>query len=137
MRTKENLLASGHHHHGVGKPRASGKAIGSSIGSILIAIVASSHHWVHMLLIALGLGAVGAGLFTMPIPIRIGLVAVSVAVSIGMLFVAWHKRTKNKAVAWVYFISSIVSLVIIGTSLPTLVQSAAPSVHQEHHHDGM
>ncbi|MCL6444449.1 MAG: hypothetical protein K6T83_13525 [Alicyclobacillus sp.] len=137
MNGEGSLSRSSHYHHGASRSRASEKAIGSSIGSILIAIVTSSHHWVHMLLIALGLGAVGAGLFTMPIPIRIGLLVVSVVVSIGMLFVAWRKRTNNKAVAWVYFISSVVSLVIIATSVPTLVQSAAPSVHQEHHHNGM
>lgn len=119
--------------------KSSGKDFWRSVGSILIAIVASSHHWLHMLLLTLGLGVLGVGITTMPLTLRIVLVVFSFVVSIGMLFVAWRKRIHNKVVAWVYFFSSVLSLVILATSLPVLVQTntPAPSAHEQHHHSDM
>ncbi|UOF92285.1 hypothetical protein LSG31_09035 [Fodinisporobacter ferrooxydans] len=93
-----------------------GKGIRGSILSILFAFIASSHHWLHTLLIAFGLTSLGASLISMPPAIRTGFMILSLIISFWMLFVAWRKRITNRPAAWVYLISSLISIIVVVTS---------------------
>jgi hypothetical protein len=61
------------------------KGILKAIGSVLIAIFASSHHWVHTLLIALGLTSLGTGLFSLSPWVKIVFMLISLVISVLML----------------------------------------------------
>jgi phosphotransferase system glucose/maltose/N-acetylglucosamine-specific IIC component len=119
------------------------KGILKAIGSILIAIVASSHHWVHTLLIALGLTSLGTGLLSLPPWIKIGFMLISLFISFLMLRVAKRKWNHHRSVSWVYLISSILSIIIVLTSLFQVFTSNNPNQqnkdqkveHQQHHNN--
>jgi hypothetical protein len=119
------------------------KGILKAIGSILIAIVASSHHWLHTLLIALGLTSLGTGLLSLPPWIKIGFMLFSLFISILMLRVAKRKWNHHRSVSWVYLISSILSIIIVLTSLLQVFTSNDPNQqnndkqaeHQQHHNN--
>ena len=116
------------------------KGILKAIGSVLLAIVASSHHWVHTLLIALGLTTLGSGLLSLSPGVKLGFMLVSLLVSVWMIRVALRKWHHHRSVAWVYLISSIVSIVIVLTALPQVIAGNNPNQppvqqtdHQQHH----
>ncbi|MCL6588054.1 MAG: hypothetical protein K6T72_16385, partial [Anoxybacillus sp.] len=101
----------------VDTPSGEKKSIFKAIGSILFAIIASSHHWVHTLLIALGLTTLGSGLFSMSPSVKISLMAVSLIISIWMTWSAISKWNHHRSIAWIYLVSSIISIVIVVTAL--------------------
>lgn len=112
-----------------------------AFGSVLLAIIASSHHWVHTLLLALGLTTLGAGLFSVSPVVKIAFLLVSLLVSIWFLVLAMRKWHKHRPAAWVYLISSIISIVIVVSSLPQTFsdmggtpQRDLSKLHQQHHH---
>lgn len=116
------------------------KGILKAIGSILVAIVASSHHWVHTLLIALGLTSLGTGLFSLSPWVKIVFMAISLIISILMIRVAVRKWNHHRSVSWVYIISSILSIIIVVSALPQAFAANNPSqqnnqtsIHQQHH----
>ncbi|MDT8899653.1 hypothetical protein [Anaeroselena agilis] len=116
------------------------KSVLEAVGSVLLAIVASSHHWVHTILIALGLTTIGSGLLSLPGPFKILFLLVSLAISVRFIFVARQKWRQDRAVAWVYLISSVISIVLVATAVPQTAgelfnQSAQPIIegHQQHH----
>jgi hypothetical protein len=119
------------------------KGILKAIGSILIAIVASSHHWLHTLLIALGLTSLGTGLLSLPPWIKIGFMLFSFFISIMMLRVAKRKWNHHRSVSWVYLISSILSIIIVLASMLQVFTNNNPSQqnhdqqveHQQHHNN--
>lgn len=118
-----------------------------AIGSVLFAIIASSHHWLHTLLLALGLTTLGTGLFSLSPAYRLIFLGVSLLFSIWFIFVAKKKWKNNRAAAWVYLVSSILSIIIVATSIPQVLTSLSnmdqkveqnnnlenPSEHQQHH----
>lgn len=130
-----------------GKKPGRGKALLKSIISILFAIIATSHHWLHVLLISLGLTSVGAALFNLPPVLRIVLLFISLAVSIRFIFVAKRKWKRERSVAWVYVVSSILSIVIVFSVVPqtvsTIIQSPSNTQHSgnisthDHNHTDM
>lgn len=67
------------------------RALAASVGSFLAALLAGSHHTVHMLLLSVGLG--GSALFLSPV-LRRAMLAVSLAMSV--LTVAWFLRKPHK-----------------------------------------
>ncbi|XJZ28051.1 hypothetical protein ACF5W4_04425 [Bacillota bacterium Lsc_1132] len=116
------------------------KGILKAIGSVLLAIVASSHHWVHTLLIALGLTTLGTGLLSLSPGVKLGFMLVSLIVSVWMIRVAIRKWHHHRSVSWVYFVSSIFSIIIVLTALPQVLAENNPSPqpiqqpdHQQHH----
>ena len=105
------------------------------IGSILLAIVASSHHWVHTLLIALGLTTLGTGLLSISPTTKLIFMLISLVVSIWMIFVALKKWNHNRPAAWVYLISSIISIILVATAIPKIyVDNNQLSPQQEPQH---
>lgn len=113
-----------------------------AIGSVLFALAASSHHWVHSLLIALGLTTLGAGLLSLPPTVRMIFLFVSLLLSAWFLVVAKRKWNKDRPAAWVYLVSSLLSIVLIATSIPQTVsgimerpqqQIDRQQNHSEHH----
>jgi thiol:disulfide interchange protein len=119
------------------------KGILKAIGSVLIAIFASSHHWVHTLLIALGLTSLGTGLFSLSPWIKIVFMFISLLISVLMIRVAIRKWNHHRSVSWVYLISSILSIIIVLSALPQTFAGSNPgqqnndqSVHQQHHMKG-
>jgi energy-coupling factor transporter transmembrane protein EcfT len=119
------------------------KGILKAIGSVLIAIFASSHHWVHTLLIALGLTSLGTGLFSLSPWVKIVFMLISLVISVLMLRVAKRKWNHHRSVSWVYLISSILSIIIVLSALPQTIasnnsdqQNINPNVHQQHHMKG-
>lgn len=92
-------------------------------GSVLFAIVASSHHWIHTLLIALGLTTLGTSLLAMPPFIRLLFLLISLALSIWFLRVTKKKWSKDRPAAWVYLISSIISIILVITAIPDTITS--------------
>lgn len=108
------------------------------IGSVLLAVVASSHHWLHTLLIALGVTSLGAGLLQLSPPVKIVFLLISLIVSIWFLAVAKRRWKFDRPSAWVYLISSIISIVFVTTAIPKTVadlvsQSKQQDQHIQHH----
>ncbi len=94
-----------------------------AVGSVLFAIIASSHHWIHTLLIALGLTTLGTSLLAMPPSIKLVFLVISLALSIWFLRVAKKKWSKDRPAAWVYLISSIISIILVITAIPDTITS--------------
>lgn len=94
-----------------------------AVGSVFFAIIASSHHWIHTLLIALGLTTLGTSLLAMPPSIRLVFLLISLALSAWFLRVAKKKWSKDRPAAWVYLISSIISIVLVITAIPDTITS--------------
>jgi hypothetical protein len=126
------------------KEKKKGKNIFKAIGSILFAIIASSHHWVHTLLIALGLTTLGSGLLSLSPSIKIALMTVSLIISIWMIWSAIRKWNHHRSTACIYLASSIISIVIVITALvQTVVEikqtpvqepgQGMPIDHSQHH----
>jgi hypothetical protein len=94
------------------------RALLKSTGSIMLAIIASSHHWLHTLLIALGFTTLGAGLLSIPPFFKLVILLFSLAFSIWFIMIAKRKWSRNRPAASVYFISSIISIIIVFTAIP-------------------
>lgn len=107
------------------------RAILKATGSVLFAIFASSHHWLHTLLIALGLTTLGAGLFTMPPLIKLLFLLLSLILSGWFIFIAKRKWSINRPAAWVYLISSIISIILVLTAIPDTFNSLEQPSYQE------
>ncbi|PLR82185.1 hypothetical protein CVD25_08765 [Bacillus canaveralius] len=117
-----------------------GRGILKAIGSILVAILASSHHWVHTLLIALGLTTLGTGLLSLSPWVKIVFMLLSLVISVWMIRGALRKWNHHRSVSWVYLISSILSIIIVLTALPQIFDDSNPiqqneeqQEHQQHH----
>lgn len=102
-----------------------------AVGSVILAIIASSHHWLHTLLIALGLTSLGAGLLSLPPYVRIVFLVFSLIVSVWFLSVSRRKWHKDRPAAWVYLISSIISIIVIATSIPQMITDFDPIPQQQ------
>jgi hypothetical protein len=100
-----------------------GKTILKTTGSVLFAIIATSHHWLHILLISVGLTSIGAVLFNMPPFLKVTLLIISLIISIRFIFVAKRKWSSERPVAWVYAISSILSIVIVFSAVPQTIST--------------
>lgn len=117
------------------------RAVLKSIGSVLFAIFASAHHWLHTLLIALGLTSLGAGLFSFSPIVKMMFLLASLLLSVWFIVVAKRKWRKARPAAWVYLVSSVISIVLVATALPQAIGGFAddPSQldqqedHLEHH----
>ncbi|TLS49993.1 hypothetical protein FE782_21890 [Paenibacillus antri] len=111
-------------------------------GSVAFAIVASSHHWLHTLLVALGLTTLGAGLFSLSPQVKMIFLAVSLVVSLWFLRVTKRKWRRNRPAAIVYLISSLISIVLVLTALPQTIsdftqvpdQKVIDEADHENHH---
>jgi predicted permease len=108
------------------------RALLKATGSILLAIIASSHHWLHTLLIALGLTTLGAGLLSMPPFIKLVFLLFSLAFSIWFIMIAKRKWSRNRPAASVYFISSIISMIIVFTAIPDTIATFNQTDNQDH-----
>ena len=78
--------------------RKKGKGIIKGIGSVLLAVIASSHHWVHTLLLALGLTTLSSSLLSLSPPTKIIFLLVSLVVSAWFIHIAkrkWSRPGKN------------------------------------------
>lgn len=113
------------------------KPVLKSIGSIALAVIASSHHWLHTLLIAMGLTSLGAGLISLSPSIKVIFLFFSLAISILFLRVSRKKSHRDRGAAWVYLISSIISIILVTTALPQMIADfdQAPQEQQQQNHD--
>jgi hypothetical protein len=113
------------------------KPVLKSIGSIVLAVIASSHHWLHTLLIAMGLSSLGAGLISLSPSIKVIFLFFSLAISILFLRVSKKKWHRDRGAAWVYLISSIISIILVTTALPQTIADfdQAPQEQQQQNHD--
>lgn len=102
-----------------------------STGSILFAIFASAHHWLHTLLIALGLTTLGAGLLKMPPSLKIIFLLISLLLSGWFIVVTKRKWQKDRPAAWVYLVSSIISIVLVTTALPQAIVDLSDQPEQQ------
>lgn len=102
-----------------------------AIGSVLFAIIASSHHWLHTLLIALGLTTLGAGLVSLPPALKAVFLLVSLVFSIWFIIVAKRKWHGNRPAAWVYLISSVISIVLVITAIPQTITALTQPAQQQ------
>ncbi|WP_075367006.1 hypothetical protein [Desulfosporosinus metallidurans] len=106
--------------------RKKGKGIIKATGSVLLAIIASSHHWVHTLLLALGLTTLSSSLLSLSPPTKIIFLLVSLVVSLWFIHIAKRKWIYDRPSAWVYLISSIISIVLVITALPQAISDVLP-----------
>lgn len=106
--------------------RKKGKGIIKGIGSVLLAVIASSHHWVHTLLLALGLTTLSSSLLSLSPPTKIIFLLVSLVVSAWFIHIAKRKWSYDRPSAWVYLISSIISIVLLITALPQAISEVLP-----------
>ncbi len=102
-----------------------------STGSILFAIFASAHHWLHTLLIALGLTTLGTGLLKMPPSLKIIFLLISLLLSGWFIVVTKRKWQKDRPAAWVYLVSSIISIVLVTTALPQAIVNLSDQPEQQ------
>ena len=110
--------------------------------SALLAVIASSHHWVHTLLLALGLTTLSSNLLSFSPSTKIIFLLVSLVVSAWFIHIAKRKWNYDRPSAWVYLISSIISIVLVITALPQAIsavlppsqQQQLPQDHNLHHH---
>lgn len=116
------------------------KGILSAIGSILVAIFASSHHWLHTLLIAMGLTTLGTGLLTLSPWVKLLVMLISLVISGLMIRASVQKWNHHRSVSWVYLISSIISIIIVLSALFQAIssnnlfpQNDQQVDHQQHH----
>ncbi|MDA8228615.1 MAG: hypothetical protein M0T74_13130 [Desulfitobacterium hafniense] len=107
------------------------KGILKGIGSVLFAIIASSHHWVHTLLIALGLTTFSTSLLSLSPPIKLIFLLVSLLVSAWFIRVAKRRWSYDRPSAWVYLISSIISIVLVITALPQTISTLTQPFQQQ------
>ena len=107
------------------------RGIIKAICSVLFAIIASSHHWVHTLLIALGLTTLSSGLLSLSPSTKIIFLLVSFVISVWFLSVAKRKWSYDRPAAWVYLISSIISIILLITSLPQAISAVIPPSQQQ------
>lgn len=107
------------------------RTIFKAIGSVLFAIIASSHHWLHTLLIAVGLTTLGAGLLAMPPSLKALFLLVSLVLSAWYIRVARRKWHHDRPAAWVYLVSSIISIVLVITAIPQAITSLTGPVQQQ------
>ncbi|WP_353948382.1 hypothetical protein ABNN70_00475 [Sporolactobacillus sp. Y61] len=123
------------------KKSGQGKTWLKSIGSVLFAILATSHHWLHVLLISVGLTSIGAFLFNMSPLLKMILLIVSLLISVQFIFVAKRKWRHERSIAWVYAISSILSIVIVFSAIPqtiaTFVQPSPDTQNQDSDNDSI
>lgn len=108
------------------KERKKGKGIIKGIGSVLLAVIASSHHWVHTLLLALGLTTLSSSLLSLSPPTKIIFLLVSLVVSAWFIHISKRKWSYDRPSAWVYLISSIISIVLVITALPQAISDVLP-----------
>ena len=106
--------------------RKKGKGFIKGIGSVLLAVIASSHHWVHTLLLALGLTTFSSSLLSLSPPTKLIFLLVSLVVSAWFIHIAKCKWSYDRPSAWVYLISSIISIALVITSLPQAVSAVLP-----------
>ena len=111
--------------------RKKSKGIIKATGSVLLAIIASSHHWVHTLLLALGLTTLSSSLLTLSPSTKIIFLVASLVVSTWFIFVAKRKWTYDRLAAGVYLISSIISIVLVITALPQAIAAVLPPSQQQ------
>lgn len=114
------------------------KSIFKAIGSVFFAIIASSHHWLHTLLIALGLSTLSTGLFSVSPSLKFAFLLLSLIFSLGFILLAKRKWSYDRPSAWVYLISSLISIVLVVTALPQtfaalnqLPQQQQKDIHHE------
>lgn len=107
------------------------RGIIKAIGSVLFAIIASSHHWVHTLLIALGLTTLSSGLLSLSPSTKIIFLLVSLVISAWFIRFAKRKWSYDRPAAWVYLISSIISIILVITSLPQAISAVIPPSQQQ------
>lgn len=107
------------------------RALLKAIGSVLFAVIASSHHWLHTLLIALGLTTLGTGLFALPPTLRLVFLLVSLVLSVWFIIIAKRKWSRNRPAAWVYLISSLISIILVITAIPDTITNLNQPVQQE------
>lgn len=115
--------------------RKKDKGIIKAIGSVLFAVIASSHHWVHTLLIALGLTTLSSSLLSLSPPTKIIFLLVSLVVSAWFIRVAKRKWSYDRPSALVYLISSIISIVMVITALPQAISDVIPQSQQQQQKD--
>lgn len=101
--------------------KKSEKSIIKAAGSVLFAVIASSHHWLHTLLIALGLTTLGTGLLAMPTGLKAILLLLSLIFSVWFIIVSRRKWTSDRPAAVVYLVSSIISIVLVVTAIPQII----------------
>jgi energy-coupling factor transporter transmembrane protein EcfT len=117
-----------------------------AVGSVLFAIIASSHHWLHTLLIALGLTTLGTRLLSLPPSISLVFLIISLILSVWFIRVAKLKWSRNRPAAWVYLISSLISIILVITAIPDTItsvytpdpvkqQEKQQNTEQQHNHD--
>lgn len=114
------------------------KTILKATCSVLFAIIASAHHWLHTLLIALGLTTLGAGLLSLPPALRAVFLLLSLAFSVWFIIVARRKWVSDRPAALVYLISSLISIVLVTTAIPQTISSLnqpAQQLQQQNEHN--
>ena len=111
------------------------KSIFKAIGSVLFAIIASSHHWLHTLLIALGLSTLSTGLFSLSPSIKFAFLLLSIIFSLGFILLAKRKWSYDRPSAWVYLISSLISIVLVVTALPQTFKALNQLPQQQQQED--
>ncbi|WP_410513637.1 UPF0182 family protein [Paenibacillus sp. BR2-3] len=113
------------------------KALLKATGSVLFAVVASAHHWLHTLLIALGLTSFGAGLLSLSPPAKMTFLLISLVLSMWFVVVAKRRWKVARPSAWVYLVSSVISIALVVTALPKTVAEivSQPQQQQEDQHN--
>lgn len=116
------------------------KTILKATGSVLFAIIASSHHWVHTLLVTIGLTSLGTGLLALSPALKSVFLMVSLIFSVWFIIVSRRKWISDRPAAIVYLISSLISIILVVTAIPQTIggfyqttQTQKQSDHSSHH----
>ncbi|MBW6493173.1 MAG: hypothetical protein K0B16_01210 [Burkholderiaceae bacterium] len=87
-----------------------------SVAAVLLAFLASQHHTLHMVLIALGIGGAGASSMTMFPMVRRVMLLMSLAMVVVLVYRALDARCSN-AMRLVSAVSVLVTLGLVGWSV--------------------
>lgn len=108
------------------------KTLLKGIGSVLFALIASGHHWIHTLLIALGFTALGSSILLISPTTRLIFLFVSLLVSLWFIVLSKRKWKVNRPSALVYLGSSIISIALVLIAIPqTLMELTEKTAPQE------
>ncbi len=93
----------------------------TSVGAVVVAFLASAHHWLHMLVMTVGLGhAAAAGMAVSPV-LRYGMSAMAVLMTGLSLVHLLRKRHRPRRMVMVVSLSAVISLGLVAYNLLSAV----------------
>lgn len=76
--------------------------------------------WLYMVVVAVTCGALAAGIHHVPYGFHVALFLIAAGLTVGILRQAWKCQKSYATIAWVYFLSSLLTILLITDSITHL-----------------